>query len=235
MQTRNSWNRTKRILFSVISIPKPVALPMEEFLFDKAGEDVYTWEKWQEESKTKFPVRYFLTEDLPKYWRRYIWGDYAPVNRFLYWFRCNTYNRYHLLDLRQPEGNDDSYRWGWIDADRQMLLGCFNILKNYVEKEKPFSPRDHYSAEEIENDPSLKSQAANYDEIMVLYHYWIVDRKAEQEKLNTILETVSKKEKIDWVVYSEHMNEYWKKVIEFEDTEERMLTRLIKIRKGLWT
>src|SRR5689334_19524995 len=119
MQTNYIWGK----LYSLLKIPNSsIALPSELFLTEEQEKekDLLTWEKWEERAKKEYPIRFFLSRTIPRYWRRHIWGDYAPLNRFLYWVRSHTYNRYHFLDLRQAKGSNDEYRWGWIDADAQI-------------------------------------------------------------------------------------------------------------------
>jgi hypothetical protein len=100
-----------RKIFSGFKVPnKPNALTIED------------WQKWEEESKEKYPVRYFLSETSPKYFRRV----YRNVSDVVYFIKCHTLKKYrfHYLDLRQPNKPPMYYKYGWIDSDHQILCSC---------------------------------------------------------------------------------------------------------------
>lgn len=119
--------------------------------------------------------------------------DFLKYNRFtraineaLYWIRTHTYNRYHIIDIRDTRG--DYYRWGWIDADNAILLANFKILTTFVEKEKPFDVINW------DSDPEHQQAGAT---ILELYNWWTRERLANYKYLNN-----SK----NWPAYDKYLN-----------------------------
>lgn len=172
-------------------------------------------EAWDAEMKKKYPVRFFLSRALPRWWARatrVLWE--TPW----YWLRTHTYNRYHILDLRNKV---DGYDWGWIDADAQILYACFNILVSFVEKESPevglaktpeeFWPDHEWQEGERE---SLQRHIEREQEVRAIYDWWVTERKKEKDE----------SEKGDF-----------EKQAELSDKDNEMLIRLMKVRRSLWT
>lgn len=189
----NIWQRLKKWWL----LDTPFALP----LFPEEGE--YSWKEWRADAKAGHPVRYFFQETL----RSFVVVHVAmPVEEFFYWSRTHTYNRYHILDLRSPQ---NYYDWGWIDRDRAMLHACFNLLRDFVEKEMD---RVCYYAPATENCPEWDRRDIE-KEILELYQWWKKDRR----------------EHID-------ANPMYFHPLEGEECEDDvMLARLIKIRGYLWS
>jgi hypothetical protein len=54
------------------------------------------------EKPRKIPIRYFLSEELPFWWRVNVVN---PINKITYWLKSHLFpsRRYHILDLRQPK------------------------------------------------------------------------------------------------------------------------------------
>ena len=146
----------------------------------------------------------------------------------------STKHRYHLLDLRQPKvKGEPGYRYGWLDSDTKMVYALFNILNQYVENEMPH----HYcpSEEDVQAEPFLLTQRSNYLEVKNLHYWWNVGRKREEKKYLELLHVWSQA-KLDQNP-SEH--QLWlelKKIEQANDDKlDEMITRLIKIRRSLWT
>lgn len=140
-------------------------------------------------------------------WRT-VWGGYrrGGICGLYHWIRCHTWNRYHIIDIR----NESDYDWGWIDRDRAMFLACFKILEDFVEKEDPDvglrKPED-YSV--VDDDGSLARQLEWEREIRALYIWWTEDRP------RALLD--------GWRTHDE------------DRKDDEMLARLMKVRKHLWT
>jgi hypothetical protein len=99
--------------------------------------------------------------------------------------------------------NIDNLDSDWCDKDIIMLHACFQLLTDFVEKEKAFN--GHIDWEIDQEATNAKA------EIQQLYHWW--STRKTLDNLNSIdtLET-------------EQYNE-----------DNRMLSRLIKVRQWLWT
>lgn len=191
-----------------------------------SDDDHPTWEDYYERVAKEYPIRYTLTTKIPRLYRSFK----QPFTDAWYWFRCHTYNRYHMLDLRQPD-----YRYGWRDVDNKMLYAIFNLLGEFLNKEKPYDLAQDYTEEEIEADEGMKLQHASRKEAKFLYRWWTHGRgEREGERSRCAKEWHDMMEKKDPLT-----QEAWKKLREFEafmeKEEDEMIARLMKIRKTLWT
>ena len=226
-------------LRKLFHIPTPVELGKSEYdalpsdFFPNDVEDEYTWEDYDREMSAQYPVKWFLTRTIPIFWRRYIWGRYAPLERARYWLVSHLVpsRRYHMLDLRQPD--PELYQYGWIDAPQQILYANFAILKNYVEGEL----EGKFPIEDETEWEGAADWNEHYREIENLYNYWTVKRPAWQKKLDDMSHVAS-------VVRNRQRNfEEGEKLYEqlrieqdkFDEYETQALIRLIKTRKGMWT
>jgi len=156
------------------------------------------------------------------------------ISDFRYWVISHIVpkRRYHMLDLRQPKYSGE-YRYGWIDSDSQMLFALFNILNNFVKNEMQhwYCP----SEEEVKVDCSLLNHRNIYLETKAIHYWWNVERKRQQKMQGNLLK--------DWsearIANSSSENQLWedlrKAEASFEEKEEEMIQRLIKIRRALWT
>lgn len=149
-----------------------------------------------------------------------LWWAFGPLKRWrpLYWLRCHTYNRYHVVDCRNR-----FYKWGWSDVDYLMLYSAFALLQRFVEKEdglkslecqgeafrneakKWLDRMDKESMEiHVECLEEAERRDRTYDEVRYLWHWWT-------------------KERFETNIDDDHER----------DTE--MLVRLVKVRGSLWT
>ena len=108
-------------------------------------------------------MKLFSSQKFDKIYVWWYWNAWSPKNWWDF-IRCHTFTRYHIVDCRSKA---NGYTFGWVDTDRRILHACFNLLKEYVEKEKPFEVIDwdwdeHYK--EVGN------------EIKALYNWWTVER-----------------------------------------------------------
>lgn len=161
-----------------------------------------------------------LKKKARRFFREIWWSIKNRISKLHYFLVSHIIpgRKYHKLNLSQPNG----YKWGWIDADTQLLYACFNILKNYVEQELG---QDHvkieYSEEEL-NDPCMgelnKKWQAHYKEIDELYIYWVTIRPEWEKIINRL-----------------SGQERWEEQDKFDEKETEMLIRLVKTRGGMWT
>lgn len=156
------------MLFRLLPLPKDLGYPCNALLMRKFGAEpgAHTWEDWHVEVVQKFPWRWRLSKvvDWLRRWPR--------LSNALYWLRTHTKDRYHIVDLRQAEPeNSNGYRWGWLDRDRALLLACFTVLRQFVEREEPWDPGPP-RAEAAECEiAAIARQKATYDEVMALYSW----------------------------------------------------------------
>lgn len=204
------------------------ALPMK--MFQHAGDTTPTWEDWNEKVKKDYPIRYFFAEELwpgiQRLYRRY-------VTDFWYKIKCHTFTKYHMLDLRQPEKDPLSYRFGWVDSDTQMVYALFNILNTFVKDELPhaFVP----SEEDVAKEPHLLSQRNNYLEVKAIHYWWNVQRLREAEVEQKLLHEWSETQKFDGPAAKVLWGELNKVENANKDKLEEMIIRLIRVRSCMWT
>jgi len=138
------------------------------------------------------------------------------IGQIWYWFRCHTYTKYHILDMRSPE---NGYSYGWIDRDQAMLFACFNLLVEYVEKEDGLNSVD-WDAGYDSGAPKewIDEYRHAGKEIKDLYNWWKFKRP---------------------IMYKNMEKAEPNKSLELEDTINKIdnenLLRLMKIRGYLWT
>jgi len=224
------------LIARMLHIPTPMELGKSESnalpsrFFPNDDKDEYTWEDYDMEMRVKYPIRWFLTRTIPTWWRRYVWGTYAPLERFRYWVVSNTIHRYHMLDLRQPGG----YRYGWLDSDSQILYANFNILENFYKNELG-SLCTEFSEEEAKEEYA-KQQLEFIEDVKKLHHYWTVDRPAFQKLIEAAASDACVARKAKNFAKSEEMYKTLEKSQQnFDDLETTMLMKLINIRKQMWT
>jgi hypothetical protein len=143
------------------------------------------WESWEQETRRKYPVQYFFRRALPRFWRR-SWQQY--IHEPIYFAKCWLWRRHNIVVCRDLPVT-------WMDRDHILLHANFQVLKDFVEKEKPF---EHFDTENSHNKEG-------WLEVKRLYDWW------EQRRL----------------LKDEPDDQY--------DIDNSMLTRLIAVRKHLWT
>ncbi len=230
-EPKNLWKK-------LVTLPSPRelgwsqhnALEDEEFSDEPKGK---TWQDWHRHVKQLHPIKYFIVESIPKFFRYNIyWPIKRPIEKAHYWLVSHFIpsRRYHMLDLRQEGG----YRYGWQDVPEKMLFAMFNLLGEYLNKEYPHDLTDYYTEEQIEADAGYKSQQDSINEARAIYHWWKVGRKQEEQAINDARNLWYKTRK-DKGVRQEH----WDKLKELEEAYENktdeMIARLMKIRRTLWT
>lgn len=199
-----------------------------------------TWEDWHATVKEMHPVKYWCAETAPNFVRYNLWLPVArPVENAHYWLVSHLVpsRRYHMLDLRQSclKGSQDCYRYGWTDVPEKMLYAMFNLLGEYLNKEEPADLALHYTREQIEADPHFKAQQEAYEEAKAIYYWWTVTRHEETARCDKLFDDYleARKNKAanrDFLQVSHRTQEKMN-----EDKVEEMITRLVKIRRTLWT
>ncbi len=131
---------------------------------------------------------------------------------------------------------------GWCDKDHVMLHAAFQLLVDFIEKEKPGEIVDWNS------DPEHKQ---TWKEIRSLYRWWTQARPARMSPLD---EKDLKKPPMCWnkiprsknrqfvdydrkkyAAYDSELKKHWKLEKKWNEDDQRNLHRLIEIRQFLWT
>ncbi len=207
------------------------ALPCRAFTPDCDGP---TWEDWEEKVKKMHPVKFWFSKTLDDFLEYKLWIPFTrPIIKFYDYIVYNFVpsKKYHLLDLRQPKNkyNVDNYKYGWRDVPDKMLYAMFNLLGDYLNKEKPHDLTKFYSRDQINADAGLKMQQDALDEAREIYRWWCEDRKIAISEHNALLEKWGDNRNY---ISLDELNEK-EKIID-QKTDE-MVLRLIKIRRTLWT
>lgn len=82
------------------------------------------WELYDERIKSSFPIRWFISETLPNFYRRKIVNRWHKTRN---WVRYRTTDRYHVVKLE--------IKPGYTDPCNRLLEANFQILKDFVEIE----------------------------------------------------------------------------------------------------
>lgn len=213
------------------------ALESRDFTPDCHGP---TWEDWHEKVKSLHPVKYWFLETAYKFLLKNFWWKISmPVSKLRYWLTSHIVpsRRYHLLDLRQPHNADgiDNYRYGWQDVPDKMLYAIFNLLGEYLNKEKPHDLMLYYSKEQIDADAGFKSQQDALDEARSIYFWWNTERKLDYKKYNQLLSDWSSVRKNDRLKSDMLFKQLKEQEDYIENKTDEMILRLMKIRRTLWT
>lgn len=126
-----------------------------------------------------------------------------PMFRAWDWIKFHTTRRWHVLDLRHRD-----YEYGWMDVDELMVVALFKLLERYVEEEDGLTELFGSAQTTLECGFPERAQElfALYDEIRVLYTWWLYDRGNENLSM-----------------------------IEAHKKDTEMAMRLLQIREYLWT
>lgn len=208
------------------------ALQSRDFTPD-IDDDVYTWESWDEEVKTRFPIRYFLNKTLVWMWQRSIGRGIRHASEVVYWMKCHTLrsHRFHLLDLRQPPGSGgDRYTHGYLDPCDKITYACFNSLLEYWNEDGRDKLKFYSTDPEFADKPDFRKP---YEEMQALLDFWLVERKRDEDKMGELIHDAFEK-KTDRVEYRRLMDEYSKLKDKREADLQNALKRLIDVREYLW-
>jgi hypothetical protein len=174
------------------------------------------WETWHDETKSKFPVQYFIKRELPLLWHRHVVSN---LSHAWYFIRCHIWNRYHMVSLANKA---TGYKWGWIDRDSAILYAAFNIFQDFCEKEKGLKNllfQYEYSADE--------ESKRVYETAVELYEWWVNGgREKDYKESKRLMKEADESGDM----------EAWLKAYNFSDTRDNeQLIKLVSIRGYLWT
>ena len=140
----------------------------------------------------------------------------------------------NLLKLQDLPKNSQ-----WCDKDHVMLCACFQLLVDFIEKEKP---------DKIIDIKRHREQKRIWEELKSLYRYWKVERPQLEKKNTVLLMKWGKKHKTKWVpdpdgrastlvtlsTDKKAFRRLNRAELKFEELGSQMLHRLIRVRKHLW-
>lgn len=221
-----------------------------------------SWGKREDKLKRHFPIRYFVWDTLPDFWRYRILRKFRDAR---HWIRYRTTDKYHIVQT--------GLKPNYYDPDHRMLHVNFQILKDFVEIElasmnsamnghddddvgtglrrfgkmlrrrrrkdfrDPKSGLDHLDWEI--SDTSGHQQASAIEK-KALYLWWTEYRENRIDTLDHPLIWANKERESGLASVMKGSNrDLYKlshKLDEFYSREDdEMLERLIRVRKSLWT
>lgn len=186
-----------------------------------------TWEDWDERVKQEYPVRYFASEVVGAWLSR----QAGRMEHRWDWLISHTIRRYHLVDLRgvDPLGY---YEWGYIVPAEIMRLAGWKALQLYMERAKDPATLDY--PDESRQQDWYKDEKARHEEAKALLHYWMVERRQEQEadeKLHDEVEAAG--EAGDREKHEEAQKRWLESYRAIEIREDEMFQRLAKLQPYL--
>jgi hypothetical protein len=148
-----------------MKLKSPKALPLRAF---QTNTILYTWEDWHRDAKKEYPIRYFVTKIIPSLLYSF---QRTCFSNPIYWLKCHTYRRYHMLDLRHSE-----YKYGYSDPRQVMLNASFAALVAYVDEidgvflDAPIVADPDHLFDQNWHDKDFERQ----QEIKALYEFWTI-------------------------------------------------------------
>lgn len=164
---------------------------------------------------------------------------YKRASDAWYFVKCHTLTRYHLLDLRD-RGEGHGYKWGWCDRDHLMLIACFTLLRDFVEKECPDvglledTHRDAGLTWQEGDREAVRLQLADEKQIRELYDWWVRGRSEEHAAVEALLACADDFEGMT-IVNHPNFDEWTRRDNELHAKDDAQLLRLIQLRGRLWT
>jgi hypothetical protein len=109
------------LMYKIIKIKNPVAIPKPK------AATMEQWDEWKTKAKKEHPIKYFLSETIPREFRflkRRITDFWWEIK-----YRTISEHKYNLVDT--------GLKPGYYEIETRMLYSCFSLLCSYVEKQMP--------------------------------------------------------------------------------------------------
>jgi hypothetical protein len=88
------------------------------------------WVHWRRDMKKDFPIRYFLSETLPNFFRFKVRMRITyPFRRLRSYYVSHFVRQHHIVKIH-------SLGPGWHDTDARIFHSAFDLLTDFVEQEK---------------------------------------------------------------------------------------------------
>jgi hypothetical protein len=223
-------------LIKLLKLPSPVDLGWSThntlgFRNHGAQPGQKTWQDYYEYLRATYPVRGLIATTLNDALHNAWWSITRPIRDVRYYLVSHLIpsRRYHMLDLRQPNG----YRYGWNDFDNRLKYAMFNLLNQFVERELPniCCPTE----EEAITETYLATQRNAYLEAVAIHNWWSVERPAAYKSINDLLVKTYGNGVPKLNDCRDDVDALQKMEDDLDAKETEMMMRLIKVRKSLWT
>ena len=196
------------------------------------------WSKWETKTKKKHPISWFFIDTIPDFFG----NCWRPIKDTYYHRKCKHIKKYHHIKIdvdRFFVGNDWNAdkplrNYHWLDSDTKILFGNFQILVDFVEREKNI----------VDWQVTPEHQKV-YEEFTELYKWWTEDRLKRPDAYPDSADfglthedifgpTVDRK-KSAYKKWTNAVKEAEKVEETYNNEDTEMLIRLITIRNYLWT
>lgn len=149
------------------------------------------------------------------------------------WIKCHTYKKFHLIDLRQPEGD---YDWGYIDPMDAIELAVWKIFAKFYEGGCGYTDWDY-------GEPWIGAKK----EMDLLYKLWKVELPRRKKELDEAWNEHCKKYPLK--LQKDDLGYLWPPMTDEErvdfnilnkleegiqNDQDEALIRIMKIRRYLW-
>lgn len=224
----------------------------------------HKWEEWHKEQKAKRPFRYWLAESFLKNLQDTIYFPYDVYREIKYYIRNRYFDKLQYLDTGLKPGGyyelDHRILYGLFNEFKNFVevelahLGKWDSEKKYKFKKGrcveagidylnwasslTYGSDFHYEkTHKLYNEPTPQAKAAK--EMIELYNWWI-NRDSRPDPMEESGWSKFCEEDSGLVIRkkSKEKDKAFKKlqILEekYEKEDEKMLIRLIKIRKSLW-
>lgn len=190
------------------------------------------WRIWKQEAKKKYPIRFFLQEDVP-----HLWSVYVKMRiRAAYWWvmhRIHPGHKYHIIKPRTLEPN-------YHDPREVILHASMELLTQFVE----FETSDHAHVDWEGTEHHSKA----WKEMNQIYDWWTKERPFREIIFNkeNPYPPEPPSRHFMWMFDEEYENTperiAWSKVadlhnqqdVKWDEEDNDYLHRLINIRLYMW-
>lgn len=205
-------NRVKRRLSGWFGLEKPIIATVD------------AWETWEDETRKKHPIKYFIAETIPGF----LSYQFYRVYRTKVWIKDRIFPwRYNfLINTKLP--------FGYQEVDRQLLYASFAILCKFIETEHPHKV---IAVRESQN-------RKDWQQVFKIYRYWTRHRPKLYALEDEITDRMYGDKSLPRNENREFYNskEYRKLVLDHAALENRIyeldtkkIQELAKVRMCLWT
>ena len=155
-----------QFVWHVLKIPQPQALPLRSF---DGNSNLYSWEDWQKDARANYPVRYFVTETVPGFFKERYWG----VRNVLWRWNELHVRKTHLLDIRGP-----GYDYGPLAGGDEVMYAAFAALVKWMRTDGAFALEAY--------DPDQPFLYPEVEPLLKLYWWWLDTRPRALEKISKL-------------------------------------------------
>ena len=210
------------------------------------------WHKYKQDNKHLFG--YWLTDTVFDKVQDIVYYPYDAYRAFASYYNNRFVARPHLMESTVKPGE-------WCEFDTRLFDSAFNELTKFVEIEKAHMHRlsvTNYKSRGSwfrKTKPNREEGMAYLDweisltdspfqketaiEIKELYIWWNDVRKTRMDPYDLLPDPPERDDDSDWLLLTNtptyKFDEVHKLQEQYDEEDTKMLIRLIKIRKGLWT